>query len=347
MLFLSYSGVLGGAERVLLDCATRLERRAVLACPEGPLAEAARADGLEVVPLAYRPMRMRGARVTAALALATLAREARRAARRHEPAVLAAWNARTVLACAATGTGTPVLAVHHELLPSAGVAAAVRLATRRAEHVVATSHAVARDLRAPTATVLHPGVDLARFTPRPAPPPDPPRALVLGALVRWKRVELALEVAARVPELQLTVAGAALPGDSDEYAAELRRRAAAPNLNGRVTFAGALEDPRPALADAHVLLHCADAEPYGMVLVEALACGRPVVAPAAAGPLEIVAAGAGRLYPPGDAEAGARALREALADPAAPHAARERAERFGVDASAARFAAAVEAVAAR
>ena len=42
-----------------------------------------------------------------------------------------------------------------------------------------------------------------------------------------------------------------------------------------------------------------------MALLEALACGRPVAAPAAAGPLEIVADGAGRLYAPGDADDGA------------------------------------------
>ena len=112
-----------------------------------------------------------------------------------------------------------------------------------------------------------------------------------------------------------------------------------------MTFAGALADPRPALARAHVLLHCADAEPFGMVLLEALASGRPVAAPAAAGPLEIVAGGAGRLYAPGDADAGARAVAALLADPAAPAAARARAERFPVEASAARLAAAVEAIA--
>ena len=55
-----------------------------------------------------------------------------------------------------------------------------------------------------------------------------------------------------------------------------------------------------------MLLHCADDEPYGLALVEALAAGRPVVAPAAGGPLEIVADGAGRLYPPGDADAAVR-----------------------------------------
>jgi glycosyltransferase involved in cell wall biosynthesis len=82
-------------------------------------------------------------------------------------------------------------------------------------------------------------------------------------------------------------------------------------------------------------------------LLEALACGRPVAAPAAAGPLEIVTDGAGRLYAPGDAAAGADAVRALLAEAptSAAARARARAERFPVEASAARLAAAVEAVA--
>ncbi len=156
----------------------------------------------------------------------------------------------------------------------------------------------------------------------------------------WKRADLALEIAARIPELRLTIAGAPMPGDDPAYVEGLNRRAAAPDLAGRVSLPGAV-DARRALAGAHLLLHCADAEPFGMALLEALASGRPVVAPAAAGPLEIV--GDRRaLYPPGDAAAGADAVRAILADPGAP---RERAEAFPVEASAARFAAAVEAVA--
>jgi phosphatidylinositol alpha 1,6-mannosyltransferase len=82
-----------------------------------------------------------------------------------------------------------------------------------------------------------------------------------------------------------------------------------------------------------------------MALLEGLACGRPVAAPAAGGPLEIVADGAGRLYAPGDAAAGAEAVRALLAGPPPAEAARARAERFPVEASAARLAAAVEAIA--
>jgi glycosyltransferase involved in cell wall biosynthesis len=82
-----------------------------------------------------------------------------------------------------------------------------------------------------------------------------------------------------------------------------------------------------------------------MALVEALASGRPVVAPAAAGPLEIVDASCGVLYPPGDARAAATALVDAIsrADQLGA-AARARAEaNFDRTTSSARFAALLEA----
>jgi glycosyltransferase involved in cell wall biosynthesis len=334
LLIASYSGLLGGAERVLLDCATRLPAPVVVACPRGPLADAAIAAGLRHAEIRGRSPRLRplaGARVGA------LTWELAGLIHRLQPAALIAWSARATLAAALLSSRPALVAVLHDL-HDGPVRQAVRAAARRADGVVATSRAVAAQL-APDAAILHPGVDLAAFVPAP-PPPPPPRALLLGALVEWKRPELAIDVAARLPELHLTIAGAALPGDDGRLARELSRRAVA--LDGRVTLAGHV-DARAALAESHCLLHCADAEPYGLALVEALACGRPVVAPAADGPLEIVADGAGRLYPPGDAAAAAAAIRAVLADPAAPAAARRRAERFGVDASAARLADAVDA----
>src|SRR5262245_26670669 len=64
ILFASYSGLLGGAERVLLDCAARLPRPAVIACPEGPLAQAAQAAGLRHVRIAAGTVRLRRAAMT-------------------------------------------------------------------------------------------------------------------------------------------------------------------------------------------------------------------------------------------------------------------------------------------
>jgi GT2 family glycosyltransferase len=78
-----------------------------------------------------------------------------------------------------------------------------------------------------------------------------------------------------------------------------------------VEFAGPV-DAAEALRRATCLLHCAEREPFGIVLAEALAAGRPVVAAGACGPAEIVDETCGRLYPPGDAEAAARMLVDAI-----------------------------------
>jgi glycosyltransferase involved in cell wall biosynthesis len=338
-LLVAQSGLLGGAERVLLDWGHALERPAVLACPAGPLAEAAVAAGIEHIALPERSLRRHGRSARAVAELAGLAADVARLARSRRPSIVVASGSRSILAAAgAPLAGAALVTLHHDLPPGARIAGALRVATRRAATSVATSHAIARAVGG--ATVIHPGVDLDHWA-LPDPPPGP-RALFLGALVRWKRADLALEIAAQVPDLVLDVAGAPLPGDGPGLVAALRARAALPDLAGRVRFLGALDDPRTALADAHVLLHCADREPFGLALVEALAAGRPVVAPAAGGPLEIVTPACGRLYAPGSAPGGAAAVRSALADADAPAAARARATAFDGAAAARRFAEVVE-----
>jgi N-acetylglucosaminyl-diphospho-decaprenol L-rhamnosyltransferase len=171
--------------------------------------------------------------------------------------------------------------------------------------------------------------------------------------VPWKRPELALEavtIAARkLPELRLLVAGHSVGDASDRLLERLRRRAREPDLDGRVEFAGALADPRPALDRASCLLHCSDSEPFGLVLLEAMASGRPVVAPAAAGPLEIVADGCGRLFAPGNAQDAARALVELLGDADRLRQAGERArvhvaDRFALHAARRRWVEAAQVV---
>ncbi|HEX8052685.1 MAG TPA: glycosyltransferase, partial [Thermoleophilaceae bacterium] len=138
----------------------------------------------------------------------------------------------------------------------------------------------------------------------------------------------------------------------ERLAEALRRRAEEPDLRGRVTFAGSLDDPRPALAESTCLLHAADVEPYGMVVVEALAAGRAVVAPASGGPSEIVAPETGRLFVPGDPHSAADALVDLLgADGLAARvgaAGRARAERhYRVEDSTARYAALLDELAER
>jgi GT2 family glycosyltransferase len=123
-------------------------------------------------------------------------------------------------------------------------------------------------------------------------------------------------------------------------------RADQPDLAGSVVLTGQVDDPAPELERASCLLHCAPREPFGMAVLEALAAGRPVVAPASDGPAEIVKDGCGILYPPGDAAAAASAVTRVLEQPELAAsmgvAGRARAaERFGLERARREFAAAL------
>jgi N-acetylglucosaminyl-diphospho-decaprenol L-rhamnosyltransferase len=365
-LIATYASEAGGSERLLLDVAKGLTDPPLIACPEGWLAEQSRDAGFVVFPLRARSVHLRASardRVAAGLRLAGHARELRRLCEDLQPDLLVAWGMRTGLAAAAGMRGMkkppPVIFEHVDFLPGPAIARAVRAAAAKADAVVCVSHALASDLDPDSRLgeriqVIHCGVDLARFTPAgdaaradaaaaARPDTSDAEALALGAIVHWKRPDLALETVAiaakELPGLRLRIAGSALDGAGEELLARLRERASAPDLAGRVEFAGPLADPRAALREAACLLHCSDREPFGLVLVEALASGTPVVAAAAGGPAEIVDDSCGALYPPGDAQAAATALVDVLkrrTELAAP--ARRRAETaFAVDAMQARY----------
>jgi glycosyltransferase involved in cell wall biosynthesis len=349
-LFVSYSGVFGGAERVLVDFVSRLGEPAVLACPPGALAERAAPAGLQVHAFRTRSLNVRGGPWTAGRALGHIvgfARELRAANEQWRPDAIVLWGMRAALA----GLGLPaqrppLVFAHHDMLPGPTIGRLVRQVATRCDAVVVPSAAVAAQLPGIPCEIIPPGIDLEEFSSQPVTPA--PSALMLGAIVGWKRPDLALEIVARaarqLPELRLTVVGAPIDGDlaSARLLARLRSRATAPDLGGRVTFAGPTAEPLAALRETNCLLHCADVEPFGLVLVEAMAAGRPVVAPAAGGPMEIVDSSCARLYRPGDAESGAAALVEVLADREClidlGAAARERAVAcFDVDQAAGRF----------
>jgi glycosyltransferase involved in cell wall biosynthesis len=324
VLFVSYSGAIGGAERLLVDFASGLEGELCLGCPEGPLAEAARTAGLRVFAGPARTLRWRGGPALRARAVAGLlgqGLEARRLVRRLDPDLVVAWGMRAALSLLAVRRPkAPVVFQHNDLLPAGrGLRLALRRAATRADLVVALSEAIALDLGAP-ATVVRPGVEVESFPAAAGGASSPKVVLVLGALVAWKRPDVALDAAAFARraglDLRVRLVGAPLPGDDPAFLTRLRARAAAPDLAGAVEFVGPVADPRAELAHADCLLHCAEREPFGMAVLEALAAGLPVVVPAAAGPAEIADSSCGVLYPPGDAAAAGRGLVQVLGDPA-------------------------------
>ncbi|MEU7648041.1 MULTISPECIES: glycosyltransferase [Streptomyces] len=179
------------------------------------------------------------------------------------------------------------------------------------------------------------GVDTELFTPRgPVAERGTQRyqLLQLGRLVPRKGAAVSIAALARLPETELVVVGGP-PADRLDQDPEVRRLRALAREAGvadRVRFTGGVPstDVPPLLRAADVVLCPADYEPFGIVPLEAMACGRPVVASAVGGQLDTVADPAtGRLVPPRDPEALAAAVAELLADPAAREACGEAGRR--------------------
>jgi len=200
-----------------------------------------------------------------------------------------------------------------------------RLARLRSDRILCLSRFIADDVTAdggPPASrvaVVHPGVEPQA---RAGEGRSSRRAVVIGHISPTKRTDLAVEIAQRVlervPDFELEIIGAAQFRDEDfELERRLRERVASDAvLSEHVTFTGRVPDAPRRLREAALLLHCRADEPFGMVLIEAMAAGLPVVAPAAGGPLEIVVDGeTGVLYPPGDVDAAADAVVRVLFDP--------------------------------
>lgn len=172
--------------------------------------------------------------------------------------------------------------------------------------------------------VVHNGVDLARFRPggdgRPfrvalGVPPGAPLALAVGSLTPQKDHDLLIRaagvLATRVPEARVAIAGEGFLRPA------LEARVRALGLEGRVLLPGFVRDVSGALAAADLLVLSSDNEGMAWVLLEALACGLPIVATDVPGVRACVEEGGnGRVVPPRDAEALAGALAELLADPA-------------------------------
>jgi glycosyltransferase involved in cell wall biosynthesis len=188
--------------------------------------------------------------------------------------------------------------------------------------------------------ILHNAVDTSHFTPAQVSPPDGPVLLLGGDQTQEYRLELALRTLAALretePDASLLVTGR-LVGPVEPLVGEL-------GLRGRVHLIGeyAQRDAPAIYRRAHLLLHTKVQDPCPTLVVEAMACGLPVVHPASGGTVELVGdvAGIGVPHPvswdrdePPTPEALAAAVGRVLADRAHfSAAARSRAvERFSLE----------------
>jgi glycosyltransferase involved in cell wall biosynthesis len=206
-----------------------------------------------------------------------------------------------------------------------GVAAATRFVVRRAAAVIAVSGYLREELEAkvPEARgkteVVSSGVDLERFPLLPRAGGPEPSYLCVGALSERKNVVRLAGAFARLGAGTLTYVGEGPLRDE---------------LEGRdnVVLAGRVpHDEIPSfVAAADVVCQPSLVEPLGQALLEAMACGRPVVATRIGGPPEFVTPDAGVLVDPMDEEEIAAGLRSAASLPVPNSAARAAAERHDV-----------------
>ncbi|MDG9701283.1 glycosyltransferase [Streptomyces sp. DH37] len=168
------------------------------------------------------------------------------------------------------------------------------------------------------------GVDTEEFSPAAsagrADRRGPHRLLAIGRLVPRKGFDQAIAALAEIPGAELVVAGGPEPAllADDPEAARLRRLAGEHGVADRVRLLGAVPHERmpELIRGADLVLSTPRYEPFGIVPLEAMACGVPVVATGVGGHLDSVADRVtGRLVPPGDPGALARAVNELTGSP--------------------------------
>jgi glycosyltransferase involved in cell wall biosynthesis len=177
--------------------------------------------------------------------------------------------------------------------------------------------------------LVYPGASLGAFDPSRLPgpsimraklglPPDGPLIGMVGRLQRWKGMHVFIDAMAQVhcsrPDARAVIVGGAHETEP-RYADELRAQVRARGLEGVVTFAGFRTDVAEWMQAMDVFVHASEREPFGIVVIEAMALGKPVIAGSEGGPAEIIEDGVnGVLVPYGDDGSLAHAILRYLDD---------------------------------
>ncbi len=187
-------------------------------------------------------------------------------------------------------------------------------AFRQAKVVVAVSEKVAKELieigiPPECIRVILNGIDLQEFTPGAVDrqklglPENVPLALFAGDIrTPRKNLDTVLHTLVQVPELHLVVVGATAGSPYPQLAESL-------NLEGRVHFLGFRQDVPDLMKAADFLVFPSRYEPFGLVVLEAMATGLPVVTAATTGAAELVTPECGVVLPDSD---DTQALAEAM-----------------------------------
>lgn len=150
--------------------------------------------------------------------------------------------------------------------------------------------------------------------------PDRPLVGIVGRLQRWKGMHVFVDAMAKIletrPDCQAVVVGG--PHDLEpDYAKWLERRIRELGLSSKIMLAGKQNNVPEWIQAMDVFVHASEREPFGIVVVEAMCLGKPVIATKPGGPEEIIRHGEnGLLIPPNDPASLVEAIHTYLSDPA-------------------------------
>ena len=319
ILFYNHTAQVSGAERLLLMILSRLERTifdAVVVCPsQGPLPEMAAESSARVETVAGLEARFTwriGLLCRYLRSFYEVISQLRRQVIATRPDLIHANSIRAgLVATAATfGRRTPVVWHLHDLLPRHPLSTAIRffafLSGRT--RMVAVSHAVADNFRGSffplqkRISVILNAIDLEKFYPHLDDGQKKRDELdfnktetligIVGQLTPRKgQLELLrafAKVLADFPRATLLVVGAPLFNGDARYLQLLKRTTRELGIEHRVRLLGARSDVASIMQALDLLVISSSAEPFGLVALEAMACGTAVLATATGGLTEII-----------------------------------------------------------
>ena len=346
----------GGAERTVVEMSAAITAaggRALVAAEPGRMAEAVRAAGGEIIDFPAATKNPANIIANASALVRLIARE--KIDLLHARSRAPAWSA----FIAARRAKVPFVTTYHGAYAEKGsIKRLYNSVMARSDRVIANSRYTAELIRSRYGTpseriaVIPRGIDPAAYDPANITPErltnlrtswgiSPETRVVLHAarLTGWKGQRVVIDAAGRLGLAFSGVSAAAAPvafilaGDAQgrsDYVADLRSRIDAHRLGQVVKLVGHVDDMAAAYALATVtLVPSTEPEAFGRAAIEAQACGSPVIAARLGAPPETVRAlpdvavgtETGWLVPPGDADALAGALAEALALSPEQHAA--------------------------
>lgn len=329
ILFLDQSGQIGGAELCLVDIAKPF-RDNCLVClfADGPFRKLLEQQKIPVRVLANRSIRVRKQSnliqgIGSIGVFTPLVAKVAEIAWEYDLLYANTQKALVIGAIASLVARRPLVYHLHDILSaehfsSANRRLAVTLANRFASLVIANSKATQAAFieaggRLDLTEVVYNGFDPAIYHIQKHKSPQTKQHLglegrfVVGHFSRlspWKGQHILLEALTRCPdEVTAIFVGDALFGEK-QYVEQLHQKVVELGLLKRVQFFGFRGEVAPLMAVCDLIAHTSIApEPFGRVIVEAMLCGRPVVAAAAGGAIELIESGkTGWLVEPGNVE---------------------------------------------